>query len=673
MNAPGVGIDRAIAITGQIDDPQDKSKALSLFGQGEYLFAYIAPERLQIKEFRDALCRLTTHTPISLIAVDEAHCVSEWGHDFRTAYLNIGRTSRTYCESNGIAPPLLALTGTASRAVLKDVQRELQIEDFDATITPKSFDRPELKFHVLSATSAEKGARLLGYLGQTLPSKFSSTPASFFQPNGRATFSGLVFCPHVNGDFGIVNLSESIRRSLSVPVGLYSGEKPKHWDGADWNSHKRAMARQFKHNQIPLLACTKAFGMGIDKPNIRFTIHFGIPPSIESFYQEAGRAGRDRKPAHCCVIVSVDDPERARRLLDPNTKPEDVLASVRNLDWDDNDDVTRALFFQTNAFPGIAVEKSRCAQVLRSLPDPSIKGTKSINFADLERGQAEKALHRLVVLGIISDYTINYNTAEFTVKLAGATKESTIDTYGKYVAGYLGARRQAEIDKASKLLPLPFVEFVLAMVELLLHFIYDVIERGRRRALSEMLLASTVTPTDSAIRQRILRYLEATQYSEALEAILAEPDAGLKKTKEAFEAVRSPNEAAELRGQVARYLESYPDHPGLLMLRSLSEAFSRDKNLTVVQQNFSASISSASENYSVEEAELFDFIAWSIVKVADRHLALANQLQIALLQKFSNRKFARLLIQRSSTELASTPAWFLLDNLTKRSKKLLSA
>ena len=190
--------------------------------------------------------------------------------------------------------------------------------------------------------------------------------------------------------------------------------------------------------------------------------------------------------------------------------------------------------------------------------------------------------------------------------------------------------------------------------------------------MSEMLLASTATPSDSAIRQRILRYLEATEYSEALEAILSQSDAGLTKTKEIVEAIRSPNEATELRGQVARYLESYPDHPGLLMLRSLAEAFSRDKNATIVQQNFSASISSASENYSVDEAELFNFIVWSITKVADRNLILAMELQADMLRQYQNRRFARILIEQSPIELASTPAWFLLDNLTKRSKEVLS-
>jgi len=670
-NLQMVGIDRAIAVTSQISDPQDRSKVLSLFGQGEYLFAYIAPERFQTVEFRDALRTLTTHTPISLIAVDEAHCVSEWGHDFRTAYLNIGRTSRAYCESNGVVPPLLALTGTASRAVLKDVQRELQIEDFDAIITPKSFDRPELKFHILSSSSAEKSARLIGYLGQSLPSKFATTPTSFFQPNGKSTFCGLVFCPHVNGEFGVVEVANKISSSLGIACGIYAGKEPKFFSMSDWKISKQRVTRQFKHNDLPLLVCTKAFGMGIDKPNIRYTIHYGIPPSIESFYQEAGRAGRDRKPAQCCIIVSVDDASRARNLLDPNTKPEDLFRSVNSLDWDDNDDITRALFFQSNAFPGIEVEKTRVDQVILTLADLSTRSTKSIKLPDLQRADAEKALHRLVVLGIVSDYTINYNTEEFSVKLAGATKDSIVETYAKYVAGYLGARRQAEVEKANRLLRLPFAEFVREMVNLFLHFIYDVIERGRRRALYEMFLAATESPNDAAIRQRILRYLEATQYSEALEAILAESDAGLEKTMESFEAVRSPNEAAELRGQVARYLESYPDHPGLLMLRSLAEAYSRDRNATIVKQNFSASISSASENYAVERNDLFQFIAWAIVKVAHRDMLLAQELQIDMLERFPDRLFARALIEQCPLEIASTPAWFLLSSLTKRSKELI--
>lgn len=287
-NLASYGIDHCIGITSQIDSPLDRAKAIHLLGQGEYLFAYVAPERFQTVEFRGSLRALTVHTPVSVIVVDEAHCVSEWGHDFRTSYLNIGRTTRQFCESNGNIPPLLALTGTASRAVLKDVQRELQIEDFDAIITPKSFDRPELKFGVLRSSSNEKLTKLKGYLGQMLPNMFATSRATFYQPRGKKTYSGLVFCPWVNGEFGVVQVAEKIQSEMGIPTSHYSGKAPKYWSASQWGMAKQSVARKFKHNEIPLLVCTKAFGMGIDKPNIRYTIHYGLPGSIESFYQEAG-------------------------------------------------------------------------------------------------------------------------------------------------------------------------------------------------------------------------------------------------------------------------------------------------------------------------------------------------------------------------------------------------
>ena len=161
-NLHRVGVDRCVAITSQITSQEERELQLQAFSSGHYMFCYVAPERFQISRFRDYLMTLTVSTPVSLIAVDEAHCVSEWGHDFRTAYLNLGRTAREYCASGGQAPPLVALTGTASKIVLKDVQRELGITDIDAIITPKSFDRPELQFSVLTCKSSEK--RFFGFV-----------------------------------------------------------------------------------------------------------------------------------------------------------------------------------------------------------------------------------------------------------------------------------------------------------------------------------------------------------------------------------------------------------------------------------------------------------------------------------------------------------------------------
>lgn len=670
-NLRSVGVDRCFGISSEIENIEDKNRVLTLLGQGEYLFAYIAPERFQTIKFRESLRSLTVHTPIALVAVDEAHCVSEWGHDFRTAYLNLGRISRQYCESNKFTPPLLALTGTASRAVLKDVQRELQIEDFEAIITPKSFDRSELKFHVVNSSTSEKSARLIGMLSQMLPGKFSVPFNTFYECNGTNTYSGLVFCPHVNGSHGVVQQTEEIRKSISIPAEFYSGSQPKHHLAKAWTTRKQIVAHKFKHNKIPLLVCTKAFGMGIDKPNIRYTIHYGIPASIEAFYQEAGRAGRNREKAYCCVIVSDDDPQRTKKLLDPNTKAEEVASTIKYLNWQDNDDITRALYFQSKAFPGIETEKSKVLDIVKKIGDLFVKRECIIAYPSEDRAIYEKALHRLLLLGVVADYTINYSAAEFTINLSGFDKGKIIASFGNYVAGYLGGRKQAELEKAQKLMDLPIYDFITQMLDLLLRFIYDIIERGRRRALQEMLLAVTVSPNDEEVRKRILRYLEATEYSEILDTIIHENDAGIVKTIEVFDNVRSPNEASELRGQVSRYLESYPDHPGLLMLRALSEAYARDHNYQLVQQNLYASIFSCIENYRVEKKLMFEFAAWAISKIAIRNKQQSDLIQNILLNHYPERMFAQTLIKVLPRTNASISAWFMLDNIRKEVDKII--
>lgn len=676
-NLSAMGIDRAAAITSQMaEDPKKlkeiQVKTLQLLGQGEYLFIYITPERLQTIEFRQSLRELTVHTPIALIVVDEAHCVSEWGHDFRTAYLNIGRTSREYCKSNGYIPPLIGLTGTASRTVLKDVQHELQIDDFDAIITPKSFDRSELKFHILHSTSEEKSSQLKGLLRQKLPGYFNVTFSTFFQPRGKNTFSGLVFCPHVNGEFGVVNQEQTIRTELGVSTAFYSGKEPRFWSTTIYRQIKHRATKSFKQNEVPLMVCTKAFGMGIDKPNVRYTIHLNIPPSIESFYQEAGRAGRDRRTAHCLIISSINDSERAKKLLDPNTKVEDIASIIENISWEENDDITRVLYFHTNSFRGINQEKQHIEEVLQLMEDISKKGTKALVFSSLERETAEKAIHRLLLLGIISDYTINYSKNEFTVKLSGVTKEAIIESYGNYIANYLYSRRQNEVGKASQLLSSPLKAFVSGMIDLLLHFIYDVIERGRRRAFYEMWLAcdSTFKAERDIFRHRILRYLEG-EYSEDLEQLIRDTDIGISRMKDIFGSIYSPTDAAKLRGQVSRYLESYPDQPSLLMLRALTEIFSRDRDINVAKQNFTAAISSALTNYSLDKSLAFGFASWAISNIVSRDDKLAEDLIASILQNYPDRKVARELLKLLPRSKVGIPAWFILSSLQRDCQKLI--
>ena len=698
-NLAMIGIDRCIAITSQIADTQDKSHAIQLFGQGEYLFAFVAPERFQTIEFRESLRTLTTHTPIALIVVDEVHCVSEWGHDFRTAYLNIGRTCRAYCESNGKVPPLLALTGTASRAVLKDVQRDLQIEDFDAIITPKSFDRKELKFNVIYSTSQEKTARLKGYLGQKLPNFFNTSTSTFYQTRGKDTYSGLIFCPHVNGEFGVVSVADEIRKNLMISTDIYSGSEPKIWDPNQYRSHKHRVTKDFKRNKIPLLVCTKAFGMGIDKPNIRYTIHFCIPPSIESFYQEAGRAGRDRKTAYCCIIVSNDDPERAKKLLNPNTKIEEIAEVIdkKNMSWEENDDITRVLYFHTNAFRGIAEEKQDIEEVLKHLGDISKKGKRVLTIPDkikervkkkFEKGKedkikirkesrkiVEKAIHRLLLIGVVSDYTIEYSHDEFSVPLSGASKEEIIEIYGKYISGFIGPKRQEiEVQKARQFLVYDFDKFIPLMVELLLQFIYSNIESGRRHALQEILTCSQKT-NENDFRIYLNSYWGRgdefnKQFRETIEEMIHADDVGISKVKEIVEDM-APREAIEIRGAMARSLESYPDQPAFRMLRAISEVFVKDKDSEVTKQNFIASISSAFTNYGLGNNIVFGFATWAVSSIASRDIKLAKELIAELLRTYPSRESARAIIANLPLNLANLPAWFLLAELQKNCYSLI--
>lgn len=619
-NLESKGIDCAIMLSRD-------TKIDTALNSTQNVMIYLTPERLQIDSFRDGVESMLLQNMVYTVAIDEAHCVSEWGHDFRTAYLNIGRISKKIFASNSNEPSLIALTGTASAAVLKDIKRELQITEYDAIITPKTFDRSELKFKVFRTQSVNKPKALENIMRSVIPDHFGETYTNFYRLSEDRTNCGIVFCPHVAGNYGVMEVQKLVSNS-----DYFSGKAPKKYIG-DWEEKKRQVAELFKSNSIGTLIATKAFGMGIDKPNVRFTVHYGVPGSIEAFYQEAGRAGRDHGEALCMMILSKDNESIDAKLLDPTTLLADVAEIVNGQKYDEADDVSRMLYFHINSFKGIKMEKHYVEKVVDRIfiKDELINRPVEIDYEDSdELSLYQKAIQRLLVLGIVSDCTIDYNRRSLKI-ITGTTDQIYIEeNYAKYVRGYNEGRVFAEMKKMDDCLGENASDFAKDAAEILIHFIYDTVEKGRRRGLREMIGATEAAlnskDPDMELRQRIVRYFEST-YMEEIDSIVESKSLGyevikniirgtvIEDTNEVIGGLKSSYEAAGLRGEVSRHLESLPDHPGLLALRAISEMYCKEADDKVILDDFNASISFALERYSYSKQKLVDFVVYFMKEI----------------------------------------------------------
>jgi ATP-dependent DNA helicase RecQ len=640
------GIDRVQDLSSRTSRQGRMKQAQEQMASGEELFTFVTPERFQSQPFRDALRVLAAQRPINLAVVDEAHCVSEWGHDFRTSYLRLGRTLRRVCrDDQGRPPPLLALTGTASRAVLRDVLCELDIEALPTTLVkPRTFDRSELSFEIVRTTPSES-LTALETLVKNMPARFSSRVDLFFAP-GPEGHAGIVFAPHANGRYGVTELADTIAEKVGQPALPYAGQAPKGYSADTWEELKRSNADSFLSDQTRLLVATKAFGMGIDKSDIRYVIHMGIPGSIESYYQEVGRAGRDRAPSRCVLLLSERSEAEIRARLDEAIDVEAVRRTQRRRPSHESDDIDRQLFFHLGSFSGKQQELSQIELLLDAIGAWDRPAERSIPMA--EQAQREPALHRLVILGVVDDYVVNWGAKSFTIWLSGATRETVISNLLAYIErsqpGRLEQMRSA-ITAASWDGPR---DVVLGCARLLIEFVYDTIERARRRSLREMWLAAHESNGDEEFRVRLLAYLTEGDVSPLVLELVERTQVTLEDWTKALADVGSVEDLREWRGTTARLLVSYPEHPGLLFARAMSELLDPAGSLTEAEASLRSVLSAAEASYPTVLRELPSAMTWGVERCLEMSLPEGAGVVAA--------------VARSSIDAWAVPAVLLADN-----------
>lgn len=610
-------------------DKDDRREIERNFEQGRYLFVWISPEKFQIPTFREKISAIVANFSIAYAVVDEVHCLSEWGHDFRTSYLNLAKTIDRLSpkDENGEGKiKFIGLTATASVNVLKDIKIEfsrqkkrLEDENIKSLL---DYSRKELQFEVINdkGNKSQKIKEILEILKDT---------ENFIETTEKA---GLIFTPNVNGAYGCYQVSNTLNTVYQNKVSWFSGDIPKRdvidentgrrmgtvpvMERDEFNKYKQRVQKDFKENKYQLLVATKAFGMGIDKQNIHYTFHYGLPSSVEALYQEAGRAGRwdkrreenRNKIGKCFVLYSPEtyDKDRVQRLFHKDTTFGEMKEISDEVKWNGRDIFKQVFLFtqgQNDIEKDFEIILGVIKNYFREKSKLRIFWNDAYSKVKINSDTLQKSIYRLSLLGIVNDWTTNF-VDHFEVQFNSIDQNHIIKSISEYISKY-----EPNTDVKLEILKVKKKSVLEQSIYYLLNWTFENISYSRKQSLKTLSDWCSEFENSESFKERIDSYFIFTETTFVLQHIAENP----KEYEKWFEVLTSNNqfpnklEFEKLKDSISRFLESYRNNMGLNFLSGFVRLALDEYEDSDGKERFESSLLKTKEVFTKEQQGDFLF------------------------------------------------------------------
>ncbi len=561
--------------------PNEKQKIQFDFETGKYFFIFISPEKFQIPSFRETISSIIANFTITYAVIDEIHCISEWGHDFRTSYLNLAKTIDKLSprdKNNEGNIKFLGLTATAAVNVLKDIKAELSrgkqsLEE--ENVVSLDYSRKELDFKVVNDGGNKK--ELLGEVVENIVEK-----EQLIETTDKAC---LIFTPNVNGEYGCYTIANKLNTLYENKVNWFSGKSPEKnkrpiMNKEEFTRHKLQVQKDFKQNVYPILVATKAFGMGIDKQNIFYTIHYGLPSSVEALYQEAGRAGRwdtkldenKNKTAKCYVLHSPETSTIALENLKTIFKQETKFSEIDKIREEvgrNGCDIFKQIFLFLQGQNDIDEELEKILKIkelyFKENTKVKIFWSKAYKDLSINSDKLEKLIYRLSLLGVVKDWTTDFKNY-YEVEFSTLNEKNIKKTLVNYIVKYEESLSEKEI--YTKIEEIKKDTLLEKSIYYLLTWIFDNIVYKRKQSLKNISELCYGYKDSESFKKSIDGYFQITEKTFIIQHITENP----KDFRKWFEVLLQKDkfitdtELLKLKDSLSRFLESYRNNFGLNFL-----------------------------------------------------------------------------------------------------------